>query len=110
VLLDTGHPYSHKGRKKMDDLFSIQFGIYVAIAFVLYAIRRALRLPKRYLPLLAICLGIVFSWIQGGVLNYNAILRGIQYALYGVGMIETIRTTFAVNKEKHTSSNRSHSE
>jgi len=84
----------------MDDLFSLQFGIYVAIAFVLYAIRRALKLPKRYLPLLAIVLGMIFSWIQEGHLNYHSILRGIQYALYGVGSIETIRTTFAKNKEK----------
>ncbi|MGV3487719.1 MAG: hypothetical protein ACO1OC_03935 [Tuberibacillus sp.] len=84
----------------MDDISSIQFGIYIALAFVLYAIRRALRLPKRYLPLLAIVLGIIFSWIQAGNLDYNALLRGIQYALYGVGMIESIRTTFTKSKEK----------
>jgi len=78
----------------MGDFFSIPFGVYVALAFVLYAIRRALKLPKRFLPLLAIVLGIVFSWIQAGHLNYPSLLRGIQYALYGVGMIETVRYTF----------------
>ena len=78
----------------MGDFLSIQFGVYVALAFVLYAIRRAIKLPKRYLPLLAIVLGIVFSWIQGDSNGYHIILRGIEYALYGVGTIETIRYTF----------------
>ncbi|GGH83803.1 hypothetical protein JOD43_000826 [Pullulanibacillus pueri] len=78
----------------MGDLISIHFGVYVALAFVLYAIRKALKLPKRYLPILSIGLGLVFSWFEGLDITYVTTLRGIEYALYSIGAIETIKTIF----------------
>ena len=83
----------------MDDLFTLTFGIYIALAFVIYAIRRALKLPKRFLPILAIVLGIFFSCFQDEKINFDTTLRGIEYAIYGVGLVETMKSLFLKNGE-----------
>jgi len=84
----------------MGDLLTIHFGVYVALAFVLYAIRRALKISRRYLPILAIGLGLLFSWLEGWEIAYETTLRGIKYALYSIGTIETIRAIFIIEDEK----------
>jgi len=66
----------------MGDLLTIHFGVYMALAFVLYAIRRALKISRRYLPILAIGLGLLFSWLEGWGITYETTLRGIEYAFY----------------------------
>ncbi|GGE56842.1 hypothetical protein GCM10011391_39680 [Pullulanibacillus camelliae] len=84
----------------MGDLLTIHFGVYVALAFVLYAIRKALKLPKRYLPILSIGLGLLFSWLEGWEITFETTLRGIEYALYGIGTIETVKAIFIKEDEK----------
>ena len=78
----------------MGGVLSVHFGIYIALAFVLYAIRRALRLKKRYLPILSIALGLIFSWYEKEDISFHSTLQGIEYALYSIGAIETIKTIF----------------
>ncbi|MFC7392016.1 hypothetical protein [Scopulibacillus cellulosilyticus] len=75
----------------MDDLLSIHFGVYVALAFVLYAIHQATRIQNRYIPIIALGLGVFLSWLQAGTLSYSVLLTGIKYALYGIGTVATIK-------------------
>lgn len=75
----------------MDQLLSMDFGAYLALAFVLYAIRTATRISNRYIPLVAILLGILYAWFEAGTVTSEVILTGIKYALYGVGSVATIK-------------------
>ena len=75
----------------MDQLLSLDFGAYLALAFVLYAVREATRISNRYIPLVAILLGILYSWFEAGTVTSDVILTGIRYALYGVGTVATLK-------------------
>jgi hypothetical protein len=77
----------------MEQLFSIDFGAYLALAFVLYAIREATRISNRYIPLVAILLGILYAWFEAGAMTAEVLLTGIKYALYGVGTVATLKYT-----------------
>jgi hypothetical protein len=69
----------------------IEFTAYVALAVVLYAIRRATGIHNRYIPLTAVVLGIAFAMFESGSFSFEIMLKGIQYALYGIGTVATIR-------------------
>lgn len=75
----------------MEQLLSMDFGAYLALAFVLYAIREATRISNRYIPLVAILLGILYAWFEAGTVTAEVILTGIKYALYGVGTVATLK-------------------
>ncbi|GGE56902.1 hypothetical protein GCM10011391_39770 [Pullulanibacillus camelliae] len=75
----------------MDQLLSLHFGAYVALGFVLYAIRQATHIKNRYIPIVAIVLGVGYSWFESGAFNSTVLLTGIKYALYGVGTVATIK-------------------
>ena len=77
----------------MEQLFSMDFGAYLALAFVLYAIREATRISNRYIPLVAILLGILYAWFEAGAMTAEVMLTGIRYALYGVGTVATLKYT-----------------
>ncbi|GGH83830.1 hypothetical protein JOD43_000817 [Pullulanibacillus pueri] len=77
----------------MDQLLSMNFGAYVALGFVLYAIHEATHIKNRYIPLVAIVLGIAYAWFQSGEFSPHVLLVGIKYALYGVGTVGTIKFT-----------------
>lgn len=70
---------------------SLDFGAYLALAFVLYAIREATRISNRYIPLIAVLLGVLYAWFEAGTLTADVLLTGIKYALYGVGTVATIK-------------------
>lgn len=48
-------------------------------------LKRAVRIPKRYVPLLAIVIGVTFTIIASG-LTLEAVVLGIVYALSAMGM------------------------
>ena len=75
----------------MDQLFSMDFGAYLALGFVLYAIRQATHIRNRYIPIVGIILGIGYAWYEAGSLSPDVLLTGIKYALYGVGTVATIK-------------------
>lgn len=75
----------------MEQILGIQFTAYVALAVVLYAIRQATGISNRYIPLIAIVLGIIFAIFEKRAFDFTIMLTGIQYALYGVGTVATIK-------------------
>lgn len=79
----------------MEQLIGMEFTAYVALAVVLYAIRQATGIHNRYIPITAIILGIAFSMFESGSFSFEIMLKGIQYALYGIGTVASIKYALA---------------
>ncbi|MCP8617180.1 phage holin family protein [Salirhabdus salicampi] len=75
----------------MEALLNLEFTAYVALAFILYAIRRASRISNRYIPLIGIFLGLGFAVLEAKAFNFEIMLSGLKYALYGVGTVAGIK-------------------
>ncbi|WP_078544247.1 hypothetical protein [Litchfieldia alkalitelluris] len=81
----------------MEQLMGIEYTAYVALAVMLYAIRQATGISNRYIPLTAVILGLVFAMLEYKTFNYDVLLTGIKYGLYGVGTVATIKYIFVKN-------------
>jgi Phage holin family Hol44, in holin superfamily V len=75
----------------MEQLLTIEFTAFIALAAVLYAIREATRISNRYIPILGLLLGVLFAWFEKGLINFDTFLAGIQYALYAVGTVASMK-------------------
>jgi hypothetical protein len=75
----------------MEAILSIQFTAYVALAVLLYAIREATNIPNRYIPIVAVVLGVAFSILESGAFSFDVLVNGLKYALYGVGSVAAIK-------------------
>jgi hypothetical protein len=75
----------------MEALLSIEFTAYVALAVLLYAIREATNIPNRYIPIVAVVLGVVFSVFENNAFSFDVLVNGLKYALYGIGSVATVK-------------------
>lgn len=75
----------------MEQILSIEFTAYVALAVLLYAIREATNIPNRYIPIVAVVLGVAFSVFENNAFSFEVLVQGLQYALYGVGSVATVK-------------------
>lgn len=76
---------------EITEMLTVDFTAYLAIAFILYAIRQATRLSNRYIPVVALALGVAYSAFEAGSFGPDILIGGIQYALYGVGSVAAIK-------------------
>ncbi|MFZ3589926.1 hypothetical protein ACOI1C_11755 [Bacillus sp. DJP31] len=79
----------------MTQILSMDFTAYVALAVVLYAIRQATGVHNRFIPITAVILGIAFAIFEKGSFNFEIMIEGIRYALYGIGTVATIKYALA---------------
>jgi hypothetical protein len=75
----------------MEQLLNAEFTVYIALAVVLFAIREATKISNRYIPIVGLLLGILFSWFEKGLINFEVLLTGIQYALYAIGTVASMK-------------------
>lgn len=75
----------------MEAILSIEFTAYVALAVLLYAIRQAANIPNRYIPIVAVVLGVAFSTFENHVFSFDVLIAGLKYALYGIGSVAAIK-------------------
>ncbi|MGM7684579.1 hypothetical protein ACSVDA_20870 [Cytobacillus sp. Hm23] len=75
----------------MESLLTIEFTAYVALAVILYAIREATGLSNKFIPGVAVILGVAFAVFESGVFSFDVLITGLQYALFGVGSVATIK-------------------
>jgi hypothetical protein len=75
----------------MEAILSIEFTAYVALAVLLYAIRAATNIPNRFIPIVAVVLGVAFSILESGAFSFDVLVNGLKYALYGVGSVAAIK-------------------
>jgi EamA domain-containing membrane protein RarD len=84
----------------MEAILSIEFTAYVALAVLIYAIRQATNIPNRYIPIVAVALGVAFSILESGAFSFEVLVQGLQYALYGIGSVATIKYTLEKGEDK----------
>lgn len=70
----------------------VGFTAYIGLAFVLYAIRETDYVPVKFMPIIAIILGIAYA----GFFEYQAfdkasIIAGLRLGLMGVGSVATVK-------------------
>ncbi|APC46515.1 holin [Aeribacillus phage AP45] len=75
----------------MEAILSIEFTAYVALAVLLYAIRQATNLSNRYIPIVAVVLGVAFSIFEASAFSFEVLVNGLKYALYGIGSVAAIK-------------------
>ena len=75
----------------MEAILSIEFTAYVALAVLLYAIREATKIPNRYIPIVAVVLGVAFSIFENSAFSFDVLVSGLKYALYGIGSVAAIK-------------------
>ncbi|WNF31629.1 phage holin family protein [Aeribacillus composti] len=75
----------------MEAILSIEFTAYVALAVLLYAIRQATNLSNRYIPIVAVVLGVAFSILENSAFTFDVFIEGIKYALYGIGSVAGVK-------------------
>lgn len=70
----------------------IGFTMYVGLAFILYALRETGYVPLRFLPIIAIVLGLLYSgFVEYKAFNEAAIVAGLRLALLGIGSVATVK-------------------
>ncbi|WLR47500.1 phage holin family protein [Halobacillus litoralis] len=79
--------------------FMIDFTPYLGLAVLLYAMRQTRRVPNRYIPILAVVLGVAFSYWQQGI-SPAATVEGLKYALYGIGTVAGVKYFLEKKEEK----------
>jgi hypothetical protein len=67
------------------------FTPYVGLAVILYALRQTDRVSNRYIPVVSIVLGVLYAFWQDGKATPDGLLEGLQYALYGIGTVASIK-------------------
>jgi Phage holin family Hol44, in holin superfamily V len=72
-------------------LMNGEFAAYIALAFVLYALREASNLNNKYIPVVGLILGIGFAIFEMKNFEFNTILTGIQYALLAIGTVAGVK-------------------
>ncbi|MEK3645806.1 hypothetical protein [Aeribacillus sp. FSL M8-0235] len=84
----------------MEAILSIEFTAYVALAVLLYAIRQATNLSNRYIPIVAVLLGVAFSIFENNAFSFEVMVNGLQYALYGIGSVASIKYALEKGEDK----------
>jgi hypothetical protein len=75
----------------MEYLLSLDFGAYVALAFILYVIRESGRVPNSLIPVVGLFLGLGFAFFEFLHFDFKVMLEGIKYAMLGVGTVAGIK-------------------
>ncbi|REJ21510.1 MAG: hypothetical protein C6W54_17695 [Bacillaceae bacterium] len=84
----------------MEAILSIEFTAYVALAVLLYAIRQATNLSNRYIPIVAVVLGVAFSIFEASAFSFEVLVNGLKYALYAIGSVAAIKYALEKTTEK----------
>lgn len=70
----------------------IGFTAYLGLAFVLYAIRETNVIPLRFMPLIAIVLGVAYAgFVEYKAFDEKSIVAGLRLALLGIGSVATVK-------------------
>ncbi|MQR97159.1 phage holin family protein [Fictibacillus phosphorivorans] len=77
--------------------FMTDFAPYVGLAVVLYAIRQTNRVSNKYIPIVAVVLGVLYAFWEAGAVTPEATLIGLKYALLGIGTVAGIKYSVEKN-------------
>jgi len=80
--------------------FMTDFAPYISLAVVLYAIRHTDRFSNKYIPIVAVVLGVLYAFWEAGAATPEATLVGLKYALLGIGTVAGIKYSVEKNLKK----------
>ncbi|MDN4525309.1 phage holin family protein [Fictibacillus fluitans] len=78
--------------------FTSDFVPYVALAVILFAIRETNKVSNKWIPLLAVFLGVLYAFWETGV-KPEAFVQGCKYALLGIGTVAGIKYFLASRED-----------
>ncbi|CDQ20960.1 hypothetical protein SAMN05192559_106240 [Halobacillus karajensis] len=70
--------------------FLTDFTPYAGLAVLLYAVRQTNKVSNRYIPIIAVVLGIAFAYWQQGI-SPGTTVEGLKYALLGIGTVAGVK-------------------
>jgi hypothetical protein len=97
-ILMNKHDNTLSGVKIMD--FITDFSPYVGLAVILYAIRQTDRMSNKYIPIVAVVLGVLYSFWDSGGASPGATLEGLKYALLGIGTVAGVKYSIESKSKK----------
>ncbi|MFC0188505.1 phage holin family protein [Fictibacillus aquaticus] len=78
--------------------FTNEFVPYVALAVILWAIRETKKVSNKWIPILAVVLGIGYAFWEEGNLTPLILLKGAQYGLLAVGSVAAVKYFLETHK------------
>jgi hypothetical protein len=97
-ILMNKHENTLSGVKIMDLI--ADFSPYVGLAVILYAIRQTDRMSNKYIPIVAVVLGVLYSFWDSGGASPGATLEGLKYALLGIGTVAGVKYSIESKSSK----------
>lgn len=71
--------------------FTSEFLPYIALAVVLWAIRETQKVENKWIPVIALILGVLYAFWEAKGYSPEAFRKGVQYALLGIGSVAGIK-------------------
>jgi Phage holin family Hol44, in holin superfamily V len=78
--------------------FTQEFLPYLGLAVILWAIRETQKVDNKWIPIIAVLLGVLYAFWEFGGVNPLAFLKGLQYALLGVGSVAAVKYFLETHK------------
>jgi hypothetical protein len=83
----------------MENIFGIEFTAYVALAVILYALREASGIPNRFLPAVAVVIGVAFACLEAKGISFDVVVNGVKYGAYGIATVASVKYALESRKE-----------
>jgi hypothetical protein len=83
----------------MENIFDVEFTAYLALAVILYSIREASGISNRFIPAIAVVLGVAFAWLEAKGVSLDVVVNGVKYGAYGVATVASIKYSLEARKE-----------
>lgn len=71
----------------LEILVRSEFGTYVMVATLVFAIREATKVPKKYIPALSIVIGVLLAILEFKGFSFEVLKSGIQNAVWAIAMV-----------------------
>jgi hypothetical protein len=86
----------------LEILVRSEFGTYVMVATFVYAIREAIKVPKKYIPALSVVIGVLLAMLEFKGFNFEILKSGIQNAVWAIGMVFGVKYAQDKRANKNT--------
>jgi len=92
----------------MDDLSLLEilvkseFGTYIMVATLVFAIREAIKVPKKYIPAISIVIGVLLAILEFKGFSFEILKSGIQNAVWAIGIVFGVKYAQDKRANKNT--------
>ncbi|MGG0308475.1 hypothetical protein ABEY43_06325 [Priestia megaterium] len=86
----------------LEILVRSEFGTYVMVATLVFAIREATKVPKKYIPALSIVIGVLLAILEFKGFSFEVLKSGIQNAVWAIAMVFGVKYVQDKKSNKNT--------